>query len=45
MKSNEIIEDNIKEWFNKYAKKEESLNNEFFYLTSIKILSYINVLN
>ena len=31
MKSNEIIEDNIKEWFNKYAKKEESLNNDLIF--------------
>ena len=31
MKSNEIIEDNIKEWFNKYAKKEESLNNDIIF--------------
>ena len=31
MKSNEVIENNIKDWFIKYSKKEESLNNDLIF--------------
>ena len=31
MKSNEVIENNIKDWFIKYSKKEESLNYELLF--------------
>ena len=31
LQSNEVIENNIKDWFVKYSKKEESLNNELIF--------------
>ena len=31
LQSNEVIENNIKDWFIKYSKKEESLNNELIF--------------
>ena len=31
MKSNEVIENNIIDWFIKYSKKEESLNNDLIF--------------
>ena len=31
MRSNEVIENNIKDWFIKYSKKEESLNNNLIF--------------
>ena len=31
MKSNEVIENNIKDWFIKYSKKEETLNNDLIF--------------
>ena len=31
LQSNEVIENNIKNWFIKYSKKEESLNNELIF--------------
>ena len=31
LQSNEVIENNIKDWFIKYSKKEESLNNDLIF--------------
>ena len=31
LQSNEVIENNIKDWFVKYSKKEESLNNDLIF--------------
>lgn len=31
LKSNDFIENNIKDWFNKYSKKEETLNNNLIF--------------
>ena len=31
MKSNEVIENNIIDWFIKYSKEEESLNNDLIF--------------
>ena len=31
MRSNEVIENNIKQWFNKYANVEESLDNDLIF--------------
>ena len=31
LQSNEVIENNIKDWFLKYSKKEESLNNDLIF--------------
>jgi len=43
MKSNEVIENNIKDWFIKYSKKEESLNNDLIFNKYFELYQFLTI--